>query len=129
MMPDGTLETLGQIDTQIKLRGVRIESEATSAVLGNAASGFPGRKTQLDASTVLAKYPVLQTDQLVSFILWNTSVSITQRRMQKPHISTSASRGLFGALRMRVLVNSLAICARRISVCELLTHEPERQDR
>ena len=99
MMPDGTLEILGRIDTQIKLRGVRIESEGISAVVRRAAADFPGLKTQLDASTVLAKHPVLQTDQLVSFVAWDTSVSVTHRRTQKPHILPSAPRGLFRALR------------------------------
>lgn len=98
-MPDGTLEILGRIDTQIKLRGVRIESEGISSVLRVAGNDFSGLKTPLDAATVLAKHPVLQTDQLVSFISWDTSVSVTQRRTQKPEILTSAPRGLFRALR------------------------------
>ena len=97
MMPDGTLEILGRIDTQIKLRGVRIESEGISAVVRRAAADFPGLKTQLDASTVLAKHPVLQTDQLVSFVAWDTSVSVTHQRMQKLHVLPSAPRGLFRA--------------------------------
>ena len=38
MMPDLTLEIIGRIDTQIKLRGVRIESEGISSILRNAAA-------------------------------------------------------------------------------------------
>ena len=76
MVPDGTLEILGRIETQIKLRGVRIESEI-SAVVRRAAADSPGLKTQLGASAVLAKHPILQTDQLISFIAWDTSVSVT----------------------------------------------------
>lgn len=38
MLPDGTLEILGRINTQIKLRCVHIEAEGVSAVLRNASS-------------------------------------------------------------------------------------------
>ena len=98
MVPDGTLEILGRIETQIKLRGVRIESEI-SAVVWRAAADSPGLKTQLGALTVLVKLPVLQTGQLISFITWDTSVSVTHQQMQKLHILPSAPRGLFRALR------------------------------
>ena len=98
MVPDGTPEILGRIDTQIKLHGVCIESEI-STVVWRAAADSPGLKTQLGTSAVLAKHPVLQTDQLISFIAWDTSVSMTHQQMQKLHILPSASRGLFRALR------------------------------
>ena len=68
MVPDGTLEILGQIETQIKLRRVHIESEI-STVVQRAAADSPGLKTQLGTSAVLMKHPVLQTDQLISFIM------------------------------------------------------------
>ncbi|KAF8341217.1 uncharacterized protein EI90DRAFT_1704265 [Cantharellus anzutake] len=38
MMPDGALEILGRVDSQIKLRGVRIEAEGISNVLREAAA-------------------------------------------------------------------------------------------
>ena len=98
MVPDGTLEILGQIETQIKLHGVHIESEI-SAVVWRAAADSPGLKTQLGTSAVLAKHPVLQTDQLISFVAWDTSVSGTHQQMQKLHVLPSAPRGLFRALR------------------------------
>ena len=100
MVPDGTPKILGQIDTQIKLHRVYIESE-TSTVVWRAAADSPGLKTQLGASAVLAKHPILQTDQLISFIAWDTSVSVTHQRMQKLHVLPSAPRGLFRALRNR----------------------------
>ena len=72
-----------------------------------AAADSPGLKTQLGTSAVLAKHPVLQTDQLISFIAWDTSVSVTHQRMQKLHVLPSAPRGLFRALRNR--------CARELA--------------
>ena len=98
MVPDGTPEILGRIDTQIKLCRVCIELEF-SAVVQRAAADFPGLKTQLGTSAVLAKHPILQTDQLISFVAWDTSVSVTHQRMQKLHVLPSAPRGLFRALR------------------------------
>ena len=106
IVPDGMLEILGQIDTQIKLCGVCIESEI-SAVVWRAAADSPGLKTQLGTLTVLVKHPVLQTDQLISFVAWDTSVSVTHQRMQKLHVLLSAPRGLFRALRNR--------CARELA--------------
>ena len=80
MVPDGTPEILGRIETQIKLHGVHIELEI-SVVVQRAAADSPGLKTQLGTLTVLAKHPVLQTDQLISFITWDTSVSVTHQQM------------------------------------------------
>ncbi|KAG8692019.1 Non-ribosomal peptide synthetase [Ceratobasidium sp. 394] len=51
MMPDNTIEIMGRIDTQIKLRGVRIESEGVSNVLRKAS------KQPLDVATLIAKHP------------------------------------------------------------------------
>lgn len=99
MMPDSTLEIMGRIDTQIKLRGVRIESEGISNVLRKAASTRPELKMSLDVSTVLARHPALQTDQLVSFIAWDPSVSITHRRSSKPQVLAAVPRGLLMTLK------------------------------
>lgn len=101
LMPDDTIEIMGRIDTQIKLRGVRIESEGISAVIRNAAKSFPGlaRKTAPDVSTVLTRHPTLQTDQLVSFIAWDPTVTIAVRRTAKPKVLAHAPRGLMKALR------------------------------
>ncbi|OBZ75800.1 Nonribosomal peptide synthetase 2 [Grifola frondosa] len=76
MMPDATLEVIGRIDTQIKLRGVRIESEGISSILRNAALS----SYTLDAMTILAKHPAIGLEQLVSFVAWDTSVPVSVRK-------------------------------------------------
>ncbi|KAI0374911.1 hypothetical protein BV20DRAFT_961134 [Pilatotrama ljubarskyi] len=94
MMPDATLEIIGRIDTQIKLRGVRIESEGISSILRNAAAP----KHSLDAMTILAKHPSIGTDQLVSFIAWDSSVPVATRKEGKPTLATPP-KGLLQRLR------------------------------
>ncbi|KAF8654172.1 hypothetical protein AX16_003701 [Volvariella volvacea WC 439] len=84
MMPDNTIEILGRIDTQIKLRGVRIESEGISAIVRKAVSSSPTEF--LDAVTVLAKHPQIGTEQLVSFVTWDSTVSISTRKSSQPYI-------------------------------------------
>ncbi|KAG2111633.1 uncharacterized protein F5147DRAFT_93647 [Suillus discolor] len=81
MMPDDTLEIIGRIDTQIKLRGVRIEAEGISAVLQRAARSC--LQFNIDVGTILGTHPEIgggSSPQLVSFISWDTGVSITTRR-------------------------------------------------
>lgn len=96
MMPDSTLEILGRIDTQIKLRGVRIESEGISSIVRKAA---PTSSTfMLDATTVLAKHPLIGAEQLVSFIAWDPSVSVATRKSSKPLV-VPAPRGLLESIR------------------------------
>ncbi|KAJ3550989.1 hypothetical protein NMY22_g88 [Coprinellus aureogranulatus] len=84
MLPDSTIEILGRIDTQIKLRGVRIESEGVSAIVRKGAPPTIG--VSLDATTILAKHPQIGNDQLVSFVTWNPSVPISlhSKYMQHP---------------------------------------------
>ncbi|KAG5652249.1 NRPS protein [Sphagnurus paluster] len=84
MMPDQTLEIIGRIDTQIKLRGVRIESEGISSIIRKAAPA--SSNFSLDATTVLAKHPSIGTEQLVSFIAWDLSVPVATRKSQLPRI-------------------------------------------
>ncbi|KAF9493084.1 hypothetical protein BDN71DRAFT_1591331 [Pleurotus eryngii] len=85
MMPDSTFEILGRVDTQIKLRGVRIESEGISAIIRRAAS--PSARINLDAITILANHPKIGTDQLVSFIAWDPTITISTRKASLPSIS------------------------------------------
>lgn len=94
MMADGTLEIIGRIDTQIKLRGVRIESEGISSIVRNAASPTH----PLDVLTILAKHPALDVDQLVSFIAWDTSVAIATRKGGAPSVA-APPEGLLRLLR------------------------------
>ncbi|EMD38714.1 siderophore biosynthesis enzyme [Gelatoporia subvermispora B] len=82
MMPDGTLEVIGRIDTQIKLRGVRIESEGISSIVRSA--GLP--EHTLDVVTILGKHPAIGVEQLVSFIVWDQSTSVAVRKSTKPTV-------------------------------------------
>ncbi|KAI5124379.1 hypothetical protein M0805_008982 [Coniferiporia weirii] len=109
LMPDDTFEIMGRIDTQIKLRGVRIEAEGVSSVIRNAAIGFPGLSSNStpEVSTVLAHHPSLRTDQLVSFIAWDSSVSIACRRSTRPNILKSVPPELMHTLK--------SACARELA--------------
>ncbi|OJT03537.1 Nonribosomal peptide synthetase 2 [Trametes pubescens] len=94
MMPDATLEIIGRIDTQIKLRGVRIESEGISSILRTAAAP----KRSLDVMTILGKHPAIGADQLISFIAWDASVPVSARKGGKPSL-TAPPEGLLQQLR------------------------------
>ncbi|KAG6333194.1 hypothetical protein ID866_5898 [Astraeus odoratus] len=86
MLPDGTLEIVGRIDTQIKLRGVRIEVEGIAAVLHQAGLRSLGRPIEVE--TILTSHPGIgggNTPQLVSFVAWDNTVPIVTRRGVKPH--------------------------------------------
>ncbi|KAG8734468.1 Non-ribosomal peptide synthetase [Ceratobasidium sp. 423] len=75
MMPDDTIEIMGRIDTQIKLRGVRIESEGVSNVLRKAS------ERPLDVATLIAKHPDSGSELLVSFVAFgDRQISVTERR-------------------------------------------------
>ncbi|KAG6845337.1 NRPS [Tephrocybe sp. NHM501043] len=95
MMPDSTIEILGRIDSQIKLRGVRIESEGISSIIRKAAPS--SSDLSLDAATILGKHPSIGTEQLVSFVTWDPSVSIATRKFQKPTV-VSPPAGLMGQI-------------------------------
>lgn len=87
MLPDGTLHIIGRIDTQIKLRGVRIEVEGISAVFRNTA--FSELGLQLNVGTVLSAHPSIgngATPQLVTFVAWDIQVPISVRRTTRPHV-------------------------------------------
>ncbi|PWN36755.1 acetyl-CoA synthetase-like protein, partial [Meira miltonrushii] len=61
---DGSLSIHGRIDSQIKLRGVRIESEGVSAVISNAS-----KQSRIDAVSVICKHEAVgNADMLVTFI-------------------------------------------------------------
>jgi len=85
MMPDSTIEILGRIDTQIKLRGVRIESEGISAIVRKAAPSE--NNFALEATTILAKHPAIGADQLVSLFSWDRNVTIAVRKSVRPGIA------------------------------------------
>ncbi len=83
-MPDSTLEILGRIDTQIKLRGVRIESEGISAIVRSAVP--QSESLSLDVTTILAKHPVINIEQLVSIFSWDKAISISTRKSKRPEV-------------------------------------------
>lgn len=88
MFPDGTLHIISRIDTQIKLHGVRIETEGISAVFRKTA--FSELGLQLNVGTVLASHPSIgngATPQLVTFVAWDIQVPIALRRTTKPHVT------------------------------------------
>lgn len=90
MMPDSTLEIMGRIDTQIKLRGVRIESEGISAVIRRAIPQTPS--FSLDVATILGKHPAINVEQLVSFFSWEKDVPVFSRTSTRPCISIPPRR-------------------------------------
>ncbi|KAG6851029.1 NRPS [Arthromyces matolae] len=97
MMPDNTFEILGRIDSQIKLNGVRIESEGISSVIRQASLSY--NDLSLDASTILEKHPSIGTEQLVSFIAWDASIPVSTRKSQKPSF-VSPPHGLMKQIRL-----------------------------
>lgn len=66
-MPDDTLEIMGRIDSQIKLRGVRIEAEGVSSVLSDAAAS---EFSIFVAVTIIGTHPDIAggAEGLISFI-------------------------------------------------------------
>lgn len=90
MMPDSTLEIVGRIDTQIKLRGVRIESEGICAIIRKATSQTAS--FSLDVATILGKHPAINVEQLVSFFSWEKDVPVSSRTSTRPHISIPPRR-------------------------------------
>ncbi|KAJ3856653.1 hypothetical protein EV368DRAFT_78489 [Lentinula lateritia] len=86
LMPDDTLEIMGRIDTQIKLRGVRIESEGVSNVILKA-SPIP-----MDATTLVSLHPGLgSAEVLVSFVaVLHPNITFFQRRSELPVVTDEA---------------------------------------
>lgn len=59
--PDGTLEILGRLDNQVKIRGVRIEPDEVTAILGQhpqVKSCFVAAHNRPDETPILAAYVV-----------------------------------------------------------------------
>lgn len=90
MTAEGNLLIHGRIDSQIKLRGVRIESEGVSEIVRKAAK----RKTS--AHTCITSHPDLGNQILVCFFANdNPSVDIHQKRTSSPKILSDRSGDLF----------------------------------
>ncbi|CUA72232.1 hypothetical protein RSOLAG22IIIB_00897 [Rhizoctonia solani] len=94
MMPDDTIEIMGRIDTQIKLRGVRIESEGVSNVLRKAS------ERPLDVATLIAKHPEAGSELLVSFVAFgDRQTSVTERRSGHVELAHDFPTALMGSLK------------------------------
>ncbi|KAF8610148.1 hypothetical protein BDV93DRAFT_517326 [Ceratobasidium sp. AG-I] len=94
MMPDDTIEIMGRIDTQIKLRGVRIESEGVSNVLRKAS------EQPLDVATLIAKHPDSGSELLVSFVaLGDRQVSVAERRSGRVELAQDFPPSLMQSLK------------------------------
>ncbi|CAE6433958.1 unnamed protein product [Rhizoctonia solani] len=106
MMPDDTIEIMGRIDTQIKLRGVRIESEGVSNVLRKAS------EQPLDIATLIAKHPDSGSEMLVSFVAFgDRQISVAERRSGHIELSHDFPPTLMGALKS-VATRELAVYMR-----------------
>ncbi|QRV86118.1 condensation domain protein [Ceratobasidium sp. AG-Ba] len=106
LMPDDTIEIMGRIDTQIKLRGVRIESEGVSNVLRKAS------KQPLDVSTLIAKHPDSGSELLVSFIAFgDRQVSVSERRSGRVELARDFPPSLMRSLK-DMTIRELAVYMR-----------------
>ncbi|GAB1517179.1 Non-ribosomal peptide synthetase [Rhizoctonia solani] len=106
MMPDDTIEIMGRIDTQIKLRGVRIESEGVSNVLRKAS------EQPLDIATLIAKHPESGSDLLVSFVAFgDRQISVAERRSGHVELAHDFPPTLMEALKS-VAARELAVYMR-----------------
>ena len=89
MTAEGTLLIHGRIDSQIKLRGVRIESEGVSEVVRKSAMG----KTSVH--TLITSHPELGNEMLVSFFAADDPlIKVDQKRTLVPKISPNRNEEL-----------------------------------
>ena len=89
MTAEGTLLIHSWIDSQIKLRSVRIESEGRSEVVRKSARG------RASAHTPIASHPELGNEVLVSFFTDdNSSIKVNQKWMSTPKISLDMTEDL-----------------------------------
>ncbi|KAG8928334.1 Non-ribosomal peptide synthetase [Tulasnella sp. 418] len=96
MMPDDTIHIIGRADSQIKLHGVRIESEGISNVLRKALSSSTSLlppNSPVEVTTLLTTHPSasLSKEKLVSFVSWSRT-SANERKASKSPSILPASR-------------------------------------
>ncbi|KAK0465926.1 acetyl-CoA synthetase-like protein [Desarmillaria tabescens] len=101
MMPDHSIEIMGRIDSQVKYRGVRIETEGISSIL-QAAGGVK----KLTVSTFITTHPAVGTQELlVSFFAFGNDVSVVERRSSIPSlVQTDEAKALVQTLKAAVQV-------------------------
>jgi len=81
MTAEGTLLILGRIDSEIKPRGVRIETEGVSEVVRKSAKG------RTSAHTLIAFHPELGNELLVSFFASDDPlIVVDQKRTSIPKV-------------------------------------------
>jgi len=96
MTAEGTLLIHGRIDSQIKLRGVRIESEGVSEVVRKSVKG------KGSAHTLIASHPELGNEILISFFANDDPlIKVDQKRTSTPKILLDRSEDL-GPIRSAV---------------------------
>ena len=89
MTAEGTLLIYGRIDSQIKFRAVRIESEGVSEVVRKSARG------RASAHTLVASHPELGNETLVSFFaVDNPLIKLDQKRTSTPKIALDRNEDL-----------------------------------
>lgn len=92
---DGSLSIHGRIDSQIKLRGVRIESEGVSAVISNAS-----KQIGIDAVSVICKHEAVgNAEMLVTFITLKDKKENANQRRGKPEVTELQDTHLMDTLR------------------------------
>ncbi|TIA69776.1 hypothetical protein E3P91_03426 [Wallemia ichthyophaga] len=97
MTPDHSIEIMGRIDSQVKYRGVRLETEGVSNILRLASSSV-----ELLATTLITQHASLSQQVLVSFVAPSHSgVGVVDRRTTAPTIKYD-SGALVNTLKMAV---------------------------
>ncbi|TIA92369.1 hypothetical protein E3P99_00643 [Wallemia hederae] len=83
MTPDHSIEIMGRIDSQVKYRGVRLETEGVSNILRLAST-----EEELLVTTLITQHPSLNQEVLVSFVApANSGISVIERRTTSPAIA------------------------------------------
>ncbi|PWN41063.1 hypothetical protein IE81DRAFT_304267 [Ceraceosorus guamensis] len=95
MNHDGTILIAGRIDSQVKLRGVRIESEGVSAVIRDASTD-----PSIDAVTVVTSHEAVGegSELLVTFVAINDGTVSANERRSAPALA-SIDLGIMATLR------------------------------
>ena len=84
MTPDKSIEIMGRIDSQVKYRGVRLETEGVSNIIRKSAYNDYDN-LELLISTFVTRHPNLNQEVLISFIAnSNSGISVIERRTTSP---------------------------------------------
>ena len=101
MTPDKSIEIMGRIDSQVKYRGVRLETEGVSNIIRKSAYNDYD-KLELLISTFVTRHPNLNQEVLISFIAnSNSGISVIERRTTSP-VMEFDKQGLINVLKNAV---------------------------